>query len=50
LLARAHDHAGDAAAAAAVRARGIPGDLDDRTLGFLELPNVGSTKPPQSMP
>lgn len=35
LLARAHDHAGDASAAAAVRARSTPIDLDERALGYL---------------
>ena len=35
LLARAHDHAGDPAAAAAARARTTPIDLDERSLGFL---------------
>ena len=38
LLARAHAHAGDAAAAAAVRASNVPAELDERTLGFLEFP------------
>jgi hypothetical protein len=37
LLARAHDHAGDAAAATATRARATPIDLDERSLGFLEF-------------
>ena len=37
LLARAHDHAGDVDAAAAARARTTPIDLDERSLGFLDL-------------
>lgn len=44
LLARAHDHAGDVAAAAAARARGIPVELDERTLGFLEFPTVTAAR------
>ena len=37
LLARAHDHAGDPAAAATIRARGARTDLDERSLGYLEF-------------
>ena len=38
LLARAHDHAGDAEAAAAVRAGTAPLCLEEGDLGFLDFP------------